>query len=226
MTMPPGNLGVLPMFATPALAVYNHTVRYNRTPIFDAGMSKPPGLSAEEWMAILEKISTHLQKPTSLCLIGSAPGIFGGQPARLSIDLDSWQKASKFAYADLKQACEKAGVLFNPKGELQPDIPYIQIVEEGIVQVGDFSSVITLMEEGNLTVTRPPIENVIASKLVRMEPKDFDDVAYLVQHYRTSKNSIEKIIRNFPHPAQERAMENLVYLDVFTKGETPGGTTS
>ena len=181
-------------------------------------MSKSPGLSAEEWTTILERIAVHLKKPASLCLIGSAPGILSGQPSRLSIDLDSWQKASKFAYSDLKQACEKAGVMFNPKGELKPDTPYLQIVEEGVVQIGKFKAVTTLMEEGKLTVTRPPIENIIASKLVRMEPKDLDDIAYLMQHYRTPKNAVGKVVEGFPAFARERAEENLVYLDVFVEG--------
>ena len=178
-------------------------------------MTKLPGLSAEEWIKILEKISVHLKKPVSLCLIGSAPGILGGQPARLSIDLDSWQQASRFSYADLKQACEKAGVLFNPKGELKPDKPYLQIVEEGHVQVGKFKAVTTLMEEGKLTVTRPPIENIIASKLVRMNAKDFDDVTYLIQHYRIPKHAVQKVVEGFPAFARERAEETLVYLDFF-----------
>lgn len=105
--------------------------------------------------------------------------------------------------------------MFNPKGELKPDTPYLQIVEEGVVQVGKFKAVSTLMEEGKLTVTRPPIENIIASKLVRMEPKDFDDITYLMQHYRTPKNAIRKVVEGFPAFARERAEENLVYLDVF-----------
>jgi hypothetical protein len=55
---------------------------------------------------------------------------------------------------------------------LDPDVPYIQLVEAGIVEVGDFSKTNRLMEEGQLVVVRPPIENISASKLLRASPKD------------------------------------------------------
>lgn len=177
-----------------------------------------PGLTSAQWRTKLSEIAAHLQQPTSLCLIGSAPGMFAGQPQRMSIDLDTWQEASKFAYADLQQACEKAGLLFNPRDELEPTTPYIQLVEVGIVQVGKFTQRTKLMEEGQLVVVRPPIENIIAAKLLRASPKDLTDIAFLAAHYDVTRDQVARVIRSFPAPKRQEAQENLVYLATLTKG--------
>ena len=178
-------------------------------------MRQEPGLSGEQWKEILVKIAQHLTRPASLCLIDSGPGIFAGQPNRLSIDLDGLSRASKFEYQDLKQACEKAGVLFNPKGEMEPDTPYLQIVEEGIVQVGRFKKKTKVFESGELTLTRPPVENIIASKLVRAAPKDIGDIAFLLGNHHVEKSAIVEVIKSFPGSKQERAEENLIYIDAI-----------
>jgi hypothetical protein len=171
-----------------------------------------PGLSASQWKDKLAEIASFLQRPTSLCLIGSAAGMFGGQPNRMSIDLDTLQRASKFGYADLKQACERAGLLFNPQEEMEPDVPYIQLVEEGIVQVGKFSDTTPMFTEGQLVIVRPPMENVIASKLLRASPKDLEDIAFLLARYHVTPKAVAAVIEHFPYPHKETAQENLVYL--------------
>ena len=172
-------------------------------------------LNAEQMRSALERIAQHLKNPVSLCIIGSGPGILGGQPDRLSIDIDVWNKASNFAYADLRQACEKAGLLFDPKDEIQPDKPYIQIVDAGIVQVGKFSEKTPVLKEGLLVVERPPMENIVASKLLRMNETDLTDVGFLVARYGIKKSQVEKVIASFPAEQRETARENLVYLDMI-----------
>lgn len=173
------------------------------------------GLGPEEWAEKLRLIAKHLEHPASLCLIGSAPGMFA-QQSRISIDLDVWQKGSNFFYSDLKQAVEKSGLLFNPKDEMEPDQPYIQIVEQGVVQVGPYKETETLMKETGLTVVRPPIENIIASKLVRASPKDLEDIAYLRQRFGVSNDQVKSVVEKFPFGVvREQALENLVFLEVL-----------
>lgn len=186
-------------------------------------MSTPsgPGLSAEQWREKLSLLASHLQRPTSLCIIGSGPGIIGGQPNRVSIDLDTLQRASHFAYSDMKQACEKSGLLFNPQDEIDPNQPYIQIIEEGKVQVGRFTEVTDVMREGGLVVIRPPMENIVASKLLRASDKDFADVAYLVETYGVTRQGVEKVLKHFPADKREQAAENLVFLDAIAQAKQP-----
>jgi hypothetical protein len=171
-------------------------------------------LSQEQWAEKLRLIASHLQHPTSLCLIGSAIGIFAQQP-RVSTGLDIWEQNSTFFYTDLRQAVEKAGLLFNPKDEMEPDKPYIQIVQPAIVQIGKFTDTTPLLREPGLIVCRPPIENIIASKLVRASPKDIEDIIYLKTRFAITKQQIENILKTFPPGiAKQTAEENLIYLDI------------
>jgi hypothetical protein len=188
------------------------------------------GLSAAQWVEKLSLISKYLERPTSLCIIGSIPAMFAGQPSRMTIDLDTWEAASDFAYADLQQACEKADLLFNPKDELEPDKPYIQIVEKGRVEIGNFNATTELMKEGSLVVVRPPFENIVAAKLTRMLPQDLTDIRYLLTEQNIDRARVEKIVRNFPGQHKVAGTDNLVYLDVLAPSKprklpTPRGAS-
>ena len=61
-------------------------------------VERPPGLNREEWLDKLEQVNQSLRKQgatAQLVLIGGATGIFAGQPARTSIDLDVWKPRSR-----------------------------------------------------------------------------------------------------------------------------------
>ena len=115
---------------------------------------------------------------------------------------------------ELKGAAEKAGLLFDPKQTLDPDRPYLQLVEPGLTQLGEFEPVF-IERMGRLQLYRPPVENLIAAKLIRAEPKDLGDIRFLVSRHRPDLEQIRKIVAAFNPQARERAVENLVYLDVL-----------
>jgi len=174
-------------------------------------------LDGEAWTAVLEDLSRALGKegsPLRLCLIGSAACLFGGMEGRTSADLDIWKPESDFDRLELKAAAEKAGLLFDPKSTLDPDRPYLQLVEPGLTQVGEFDPVL-IDRIGRLHVYRPPIENLIAAKLIRAEPKDIGDVRFLVSRHRPDLKKVRRIVSGFKSQARQRAMENLVYLKVM-----------
>jgi hypothetical protein len=182
----------------------------------------PHGLDGEQWLEKLTLIDASLKAqgvPTRLTLIGGATGMLAGQPIRTSIDLDVWKPTSDYQYAALKKAVEDAGLLFNPKSTLEPETPYIQIVEPGLTQLGKFSATEPLEQFSTLTVDRPPIANLIAAKLVRAEPKDLGDIAYLLATFRPDLEAINKAIQTMPREAREKASENTVYLDVLSTPE-------
>ena len=171
----------------------------------------------DRWLRALEEIAVGLGKegdPVELCLIDSAVCLFGGMDGRISRDLDVWLPASDYDNADLRIAVEAAGLAFNPTGVLEPEMPYLQIVEPGIVQIGSFTP-IKLMRMGRLHITRPPIENIIAAKLTRCSEKDIADIRYLISQYLPDFEKIKEITTSFPQPAREQATENLVYLEIF-----------
>lgn len=171
----------------------------------------------DRWLRALEEIAIALGKegdPVEICLIGSAACLFGGMDGRTSRDLDVWQPASDYDMAELKAAVETAGLAFNPTSAIEPDMPYLQIVEPGIVQIGSFTPV-KLLRIGRLRLTRPPIENIIAAKLTRCAEKDLADIRYLISQYQPDFELILKIIALFPNPASGNATANLVYLEIF-----------
>ncbi len=176
-----------------------------------------PTFDKDRWMCALEKIAADLGKegsPVKLCLIGSAACIFAGMELRTTEDLDIWQPASDFDLTELRLASEKAGILFNPKGILTPEKPYLQLVEPGIVQVGDFRPV-RIFKTGRLIISRPPIENIIASKLTRADAKDIEDIQFLRQFFQPDLAEIKNVISTFPAQKRDIAHENLVYLEIL-----------
>ena len=180
-------------------------------------MSLKLQLDGEAWLAVLADLAGALGKegsPIRLCLIGSAACLFGGMDGRTSTDLDIWKPASDYDRLELKSAAEKIGLLFDPKQTLEPDRPYLQLIEPGLTQLGTFEAVL-IERMGRLHLYRPPVENLIAAKLIRAEPKDLGDIRFLLSRHRPDLQRVLGIIAEFNPPARERATENLVYLDVL-----------
>ena len=174
-------------------------------------------LDGEAWLAVLADLAGALGKegsPLRLCLIGSAACLFGGMDGRTSADLDIWKPASDYDRLELKTASEKIGLLFDPKQSLEPDRPYLQLIEPGLTQLGNFDPVL-IERMGRLHLFRPPVENLIAAKLIRAEPKDLGDIRFLLSRHRPELRRVREIIAEFNSPARERATENLIYLEVF-----------
>ena len=180
-------------------------------------MSLKSQLDGEAWSAVLTDLAQALGKdgdPLRLCLIGSAACLFGGMDGRTSSDLDIWKPASHYDRRELARAAAKAGLLFDPKQTLEPERPYLQLVEPGLTQVGDFEPVF-IDRIGRLELYRPPVENLIAAKLIRADPKDLDDIRFLLSRHRPDLKNVRRIVARFPARARQRATENLVYLSVL-----------
>lgn len=181
------------------------------------------GLGRDEWLEKLAIIDRSLQKQDAtahLTLVGSAAGIFAGQPARTSMDLDVWKPKSVYQIGSLRKAVEDAGLLFDPKSVLDPEKPYIQLMEPGLAQTGSFDHCEPLEQFAALHVERPPIANLIAAKLIRAEAKDLEDIAFLLSSYQPSRNDIRRAIKTMPPRAREKATENLIYLDVLGRKQS------
>lgn len=175
-------------------------------------------LDATAWMSVLARLSESLGSdgpPVRLCLIGSAACLFGGMDGRASCDLDVWRPASDYDRLELQRAVEKAGIQFDPKSSLEPDAPYLQIVEPGLTELGAFDPVL-IDRLGRLHLYRPPIENLVAAKLIRAEPKDIADIRFLISRHRPDSARIREIVAAFTPASRERADENLIYLEVLT----------
>lgn len=188
------------------------------------GTCMAPGLDREQWLTALEQIAHFLDRPgpqIRLCLIGSVACVFGGMAARTSRDIDIWKPASDYDLLELKNAVESAGLAFDPKTTLDPAKPYVQLVEPGPTQVGSFEPVL-VERVGRLMIYRPPVENLIASKLARGDARDVEDVIFLANKYRPDIAAVRSVAETFRNPGRRQALENLVYLELADGGEADG----
>jgi hypothetical protein len=62
---------------------------------------------------------------------------------------------SRYQFQALKKAVEEAGPLFDPKSSLEPDTPYLQLVEPGVAEIGKFEKPEVLEQFQALTLERP-----------------------------------------------------------------------
>jgi hypothetical protein len=164
---------------------------------------------------VLAEIGRRLTTPTTICVVGSAAAILLGQAERQTPDIDIWGPESDFDAGELKQACEQAGLLFDPKGELDPDDAYLQILRPGITMFPEHFRVEKLGRFGNLTLMMPPPAMMVAIKLARGLDSDLEDVAWWVRERNLTSDDIEAAIPLIPQPEnQVAARENLIFVSL------------
>jgi F0F1-type ATP synthase epsilon subunit len=173
---------------------------------------------SQDWRSMTEalaRLGANLKHPTRLVLIGSSVGMFYGQPGRMTEDIDVWTPKSLVDIADLMQACEQAGIVFDPQGYDVPNgMPYLQMIKPGIVHVGKWTSDEHMMQTGNLTVVHPPVANIIASKLVRCSDSDIEDIIYLMERCSLEMADVRNAVQTLGKSVQENALENMVLLEI------------
>jgi len=106
------------------------------------------------------------------------------------------------------------GLLFDPRSILDPDRPYLQLVDPIPTELGPFEPVF-IDRIGRLALSRPPIENLVAAKLIRCEPRDLSDIRFLISRHRPDLAAIRRLVENRSPKNRERPSENLVYLSVI-----------
>lgn len=177
-------------------------------------------IDAAKIKEVLDKVDAELAHAQTICVIGSTATILMGQPQRRTEDIDVWAKASIFDEGEMRTAAERAGLLYNPI-EDEPNLPYIQIVHPGIVQVPGYDPDTktwlgkqprTLWTAERLTVVCPPPEIIIASKMRRFEDRDIADSIWLMAQTQVEADAVIEAIRNLPARYREDAEENFSVL--------------
>lgn len=172
---------------------------------------------------VLARMDAALDEPVTLCLIGSGATILMGQPNRSTDDIDAWARASLFREDKVKRAAEAVGLTWDPKDEIAT-APYVQVVHPGIVQVPGWDAErrqwLGQPEEvawrgEKLTVTLPPAECIIASKLVRGADRDMEDCLWLMAARAIDAKTVVTAVRGLPARAREQARENLEILNLM-----------
>ncbi|ABC23404.1 DUF6036 family nucleotidyltransferase [Rhodospirillum rubrum] len=176
------------------------------------------GIDRDTIENLLINLGQHLSKPTQLCVIGSSAALIAGQAERQTLDIDVWNPKSDFDVGDLKRACENSGVLYDPKGEIDPTALYLQVIRPGIVSLPMDFPVETLGRYGNLTLVMPPPDLIVAAKLSRGEDRDLEDAVWWVRGRGLTEHRIEAAIDQLPNDFdRETAKENMVFIKLATK---------
>ena len=174
-------------------------------------------LDRERLREVFTKIGALLSQPTTLCLIGSAPSIFAGQPERLTGDIDVWRPMSRLDENALEQACRGAGLLFDPKGEVSEHDIYLQIINPGVVSFPKQFEPELLAQFGNLTLVMPPPSLIAAAKLQRGSKSDIDDIVWWLKERAIGLDEIDGAIASLPKKAsREMASENMVLVRLIS----------
>ncbi len=177
-------------------------------------------IDRDRLVQIFGELGQKLAKPTTICVIGSSPGIVSGQPDRQSADIDVWRQRSIYDETEFRRACRELGLLYDPKDELDPDAVYVQIVQPGIVKLPLDFKVEILGRYGNLTVVMPDPALLSAAKLVRGDPRDIEDVAWWVKERALDLDEIRGAIGSLPEATQrETANENIFLVELVVANE-------
>jgi hypothetical protein len=169
---------------------------------------------------IFDELGQKLAAPAMICIIGSTPGIMLGQPGRQSQDIDVWRPNSQYDETQFRRACQELGLLYDPRRELDPDAIYIQIIRPGLVNLPKDFRVEVLGEYGALKVAMPEPALLSATKLVRGDPRDIEDVTWWIKERALSLADIRAAIGMLPDSSQrEIAGENVVLVELVTAPE-------
>ena len=171
------------------------------------------GFGHDSVVSSLARLGAALQKPTTLCLIGSTPAILQGQAERQTGDIDVWHPASDFDYEDLRRACLAAGVVFDPKEDLSPSDLYLQIVRPGIIALPRRLELEVVARFDRLTLVMPSAAVIAASKLVRGDMRDVEDVVWWFRQRGLEPRDLEEAVSMLPRATdRETATENLIIV--------------
>lgn len=179
-------------------------------------------LDRAQVLAIFEALGAKLSQPTTLCLIGSTPAIMLGQDGRQTQDIDIWHPASHYDTGELARICCEIGVLFDPTGDLDPDMVYLQIMRPGMVSLPSDIAPESIARFGNLTITMPPPALIAARKLTRASERDIEDVVWWVRQRALDTADLAEAIEALPRAIdREIARDNMVFIKLIASGGKP-----
>lgn len=168
-------------------------------------------MDRDELQRIFERLDDALESDTLLLIRGGAAVLALGLEQRVTMDMDVLPD-SQYVEPDLRAACERVGLGFNPGDKDHADRDYLETVpEETLVLPRPREDVPynTVFRGRRLTVKVPPAADLVVGKLKRLEPEDLADIAFLVRRFGLTRQDIEEAAGRLP----ERFREDPVVLD-------------
>jgi hypothetical protein len=174
------------------------------------------GMDASKLRQIFDNLDQALEHPTELLIRGGAAVLAHGLEQRVTIDIDVLP-SSRFIEADLRQACDAAGLGFNPSDKDFPERDYLEVVpEETLIlpRPDPERGYNTIFRGQRLTVKTPPAADLVIGKLKRLDPEDLTDVTFLIQHFRLTEADLKEAFGRLParFKADPVVQDNLRFL--------------
>lgn len=173
-------------------------------------------MDAAQLRQVFERLDQALRYPTELLIRGGAAVLAHGLEQRVTLDIDVLP-ASRFVEADLRHACEAAGLGFNPANKDLTEQDYLEIVPEETLILPHASPerpYNTVFRGSHLIVRTPPAADLVVGKLKRLEPEDLADVAFLIARFRLSESDLSEAFERLParFQADPVVQDNLRYV--------------
>ena len=149
----------------------------------------------------LERIDAALSSPADLIVRGGAALLALGFEGRTTVDIDVLP-GSSFQEADLRKACQAAGLAFNPADKDFPPGDYLEVVPEETLVLPVAAPAEhpynTVFRGRLLTVRTPPAGDLVIGKLKRLDPEDLSDVQYLVHRFGLDAAALREAFSRLP----------------------------
>ncbi len=173
-------------------------------------------MDRDELRKTFERLDEALEFDTVLVIRGGAAVLALGLDQRVTIDLDVLPQ-SEYLEPDLRAACERAGLGFNPSDKDLADRDYLETVPEEtlVLPVPDDEIPYNIVFRGRrLTVKTPPAADLVVGKLKRLDPEDLADIAFLVRRFGLTRRDIENAFGRLPrrHRDDPVLRDNLRYV--------------
>ncbi len=173
-------------------------------------------MDREDLRRTFERLDEALESETVLVIRGGAAVLALGLDQRVTMDMDVLPE-SRYSEPDLRAACERAGLGFNPGDKDDPDRDYLETVPEETLVLPTPSDEVpynTVFRGRRLTVKTPPAADLVVGKLKRLDPEDLADVAFLVRRFGLTRRDIAEAASRLPRRHREDPViqDNLRYV--------------
>lgn len=173
-------------------------------------------MDSDDLRRTFERLDETLESETVLLIRGGAAVLALGLDRRVTIDIEVLPD-SRYSEPDLRAACERAGLGFNPGDKDDADRDYIETVPEETLLLPAPSDEVpynTVFRGRRLTVKTPPAADLVVGKLKRLDPEDLADVAFLIRRFGLTRRDIEEAASRLPrrHREDPVVVDNLRYV--------------
>jgi len=165
---------------------------------------------------VFEQLDEALEHPTELLIRGGAALLAHGLEQRVTVNIDVLP-SSRFVEKDLRQACDAAGIGFNPLDKDLLEQDYLEVVPEETLLLPHPSpdrGYNTVFRGVHLTVKTPPAADLVVGKMKRLDAEDVADVGFLIDRFRLTENDLQEAFRRLPERFKSDPVveDNLRYI--------------